>query len=513
MHVVNVLLQRLAQRMGELVADLVEDRVVVGEPAGVDVRPGEQLVGPGVHHGDDGDEALLAEDLAVGQLALGDVADRGAVDEDVRRVDLADDPGPVIAQVHHGTVLADQCTVPRHPGRHREIGVGDQVARLPVHRHRVGRPDDVVAVQQLAGAGMAGDVHHRVALVHHGGAELRQAVDHPEDRVLVAGDQRGGQQHGVAAVQVDDRVLLVGDPRQRRQWLALGPGRHDDQVVARHAVDVLEVDQRVLGNGEVAQVGGDGHVAHHRAAHEDDLALVQAGDVEDLLDPVHVGGEAGDDDHLLRGRHDALQCRGDVLLQRREAGRLGVGGVGHEQVDALLTELGEPAQVGDPAVERELVHLEVTGDQDRARLGANKDGQGIGNRVRDRDELGIEGRQLDPVALRHHVQAGSAEPVLLQLGLQERQGQFRAVDRNVRAQLQQVGHGPDVVLVPVGEHQGDNVVQSVRNGAHVGQNQVDAGLVFLGEQHAAVDDQELPLGFQDVHVASNLPQASQGKDS
>ena len=40
-------------------------------------------------------------------------------------------------------------------------------------------------------------------------------------------------------------------------------------------------------------------------------------------------------------------------------GHVGVGGVGQEQVDALLAEPRERAQVGDAAVERQLVHLEV----------------------------------------------------------------------------------------------------------------------------------------------------------
>ena len=45
-------------------------------------------------------------------------------------------------------------------------------------------------------------------------------------------------------------------------------------------------------------------------------------------------------------------------------GHLGVGRVGHEQVDALLAQPGEGAQVGEPAVERQLVHLEVAGVQE-----------------------------------------------------------------------------------------------------------------------------------------------------
>ena len=101
------------------------------------------------------------------------------------------------------------------------------------------------------------------------------------------------------------------------------------------------------------------------------------GGVEDLLDAVHVAGEAGDDDPARGGAEDRLDGRGEVALGGGEAGHLGVGGVGEEQVDALLAEPGEAAQVGDPAVERELVHLEVAGVQHEAgrRCGSRRPGR------------------------------------------------------------------------------------------------------------------------------------------
>ena len=54
---------------------------------------------------------------------------------------------------------------------------------------------------------------------------------------------------------------------------------------------------------------------------------------------------------LLRVEHP-VEHRRDVLLGRREAGHLGVGGVGEEEVDALLAQPRERTQVGDPAVQR-----------------------------------------------------------------------------------------------------------------------------------------------------------------
>ena len=77
-------------------------------------------------------------------------------------------------------------------------------------------------------------------------------------------------------------------------------------------------------------------------------------------------------------------------LERREAGDVGVGRVDEEQVDALLAEPRERAQVGQAAVEGQLVHLEVAGGEHQARGRADRDGERVGDRVVDRDELEVE---------------------------------------------------------------------------------------------------------------------------
>ena len=101
-------------------------------------------------------------------------------------------------------------------------------------------------------------------------------------------------------------------------------------------------------------------------------------------------------------------------------GHLGVGGVDHEQVDALLAEPGERAQVGDAAVERQLVHLEVAGVQHRAGRGAHGDRERVGDRVVDGDELALEG--AEPLALPlADRQRERRDAVLLELGLDERE--------------------------------------------------------------------------------------------
>ena len=191
---------------------------------------------------------------------------------------------------------------------------------------------------------------------------------------------------------------------------------------------------------------------------------------------------------------------------------LGVGRVGEEEVDALLPEPRERAQVGEPAVQRQLVHLEVAGVQQRAGRRADHDGQRVGDRVVDRDELEVEDAELLPRPLLDR-QRIRGEAVLLELGLDEGEGQLRADDRDVGLALQQERHRADVVLVAVGEDDGLDLVEPAVEVLEVGQDQVDPRVVVLREEHAAVDDQQAALGLEDGHVAANLPETSEGDDA
>ena len=51
-----------------------------------------------------------------------------------------------------------------------------------------------------------------------------------------------------------------------------------------------------------------------------------------------------------------------------------------------------------------------------------------------------------------------------------------------------------------------------RIGVEVGEDQVDAGVVVLGEQHAAVDDQQPVVVLEDGHVAADLAEPAERDD-
>ena len=502
---------RIGQRLLEHGQHLVEDVLVLGKSTRLDLGPGSDLAGRGVADHDDRDEALVAQDATVLQQSLGGLAHGRAVDVDVSAGHRTDDARDPVDEVDNHTVLSQNDASARNAGLDGQLGVGHQVTPLPVHRHDVARFDDVVAVEKLSGAGVAGDVNLGVALVHDIGAKTHQAVDDAIDGVLVSGDQRGSKQDGVAHTDLD-LVVPVGHSRERGHRLTLGAGADEDDLVVRIVRQLLEVDHHARRHLEETELLSDAHVAQHRPADHGDLATVGVRRIENLLDAVDVGGEAGDDDPASRVAEYCLDRRRELAFRGRETRHLGVGGVGHEQIHALFTEPGEGPQIRDPTVERQLVHLEVTGVQDGAARGADEDRQRVRNRVVDSRELAVEDTDLLALTLGDG-QGVRLDLVFLQLGLDHRQRQRRTDQRDVGLEPQKVRHGPDVVLMTMREHDRLDVIHPLLDVLEVRQDQVDPGVMVLREEHPAVDDQQPSSVLDDGHVAANLAQTTERDDA
>jgi len=157
--------------------------------------------------------------------------------------------------------------------------------------------------------------------------------------------------------------------------------------------------------------------------------------------------------------------------------------------------------------------------QDQAGRGADGDRERVRDGVVDREELQVE-RTVRAVLPFGDLGELRGETVFLALGGEQGEGEPGADDRHVGPHPQQERDRADVVLVAVREHQRVHLVEAVLDGAEVGQDQVDAGLVVLGEQHAAVDDQQPAVVLEHGHVPTDLadpterdhPQTTIGQD-
>ena len=287
------------------------------------------------------------------------------------------------------------------PVSSRELRVREQVAVLAVDRQHVLRLQDVVAVEQLARGGVAGDVHLRVALVHDVGAELGEAVDHAVDGVLVAGDEARREDDGVALADLD-LVVAVRHAREHGHRLALRAGRHVDDLVVGDVAGLLVVDEHALGHLEVAEVGGDGHVAHHAAAEERDAAAVG---VRPRRAPAARGARGSRSSRRSRGAASAAMTSSSTGPMERSSGV-------KPGTSALVESTMNRSTPSSPsrANSRRSVRRPSSGSwsilkspvcEHGAGAGLDRDGERVGDRVVDRDELEVERAELLVLALAH----------------------------------------------------------------------------------------------------------------
>ncbi len=94
-----------------------------------------------------------------------------------------------------------------------------------------------------------------------------------------------------------------------------------------------------------------------------------------------------------------------------------------QQVDALVAEPREAGQVGEPTVERCLVHLEVAGVQHGVPTHPDRHRQGVRDRMVDGEELQLPLAKRHRLGLTHLAQIGLAHAVLAEFGRYQRESQ------------------------------------------------------------------------------------------
>ena len=213
------------------------------------------------------------------------------------------------------------------------------------------------------------------------------------------------------------------------------------------------------------------------------------------------------------GFHDLAEGLADGPLGGRVARVLGPRRVGQQAEDAFLAELGQGVEVGQLAVDRGVVELEVAGVDDDADRRAQGDAHGVGDGVADAEGGRLERAQLEDVAGLEGQDRVLGELVLLDLVAQQAAGQRRGVDRHARELRQDVRQAADVVLVRVRDEEGLDLLAALLEVGHVGHDEVDAEHLLVGEHQAAVDDHDLVAVLEDVHVLADLAHPTERDDA
>src|SRR5262249_57290950 len=102
-------------------------------------------------------------------------------------------------------------------------------------------------------------------------------------------------------------------------------------------------------------------------------------------------------------------------------------------------------------------------------------------------ELGFEWSEREPPAERHDVPRDLGRAGLaFQLGLQQRGGKWRGIDRQLEARPQ-VDERAEMILVRVSEHEAEHVASLLHQIADVRHDEIDAGQSVVGESNSEID--------------------------
>jgi hypothetical protein len=292
----------------------------------------------------------------------------------------------------------------------------------------------------------------------------------------------------------------------RRHRLALRPGGQTQHVLGGVAADFRVADLQAGRNAQVSEALGDLGVLNHAASDKGDAAIELRRQIDEDLHPVDARRERRDDQLAAGAGEDFLEGFHDLELGAGEAAAIDVGAVGEQRQHAGGAELGEPVDVEVLAVNRRLVDLEVAGVDDDPRRGVNRDCHAIRHAVRDAYELDLERAHGDALARRYRYEHAAIEAVLLQLRLDQRQRQRRAVDR-AGDERRDVGHPADVIFVPVRQDQRRGTALLLQIG-EIRNDAVDAEQFGIGKHHTRIDDERGRSPGQREHVHSELAESA-----
>ncbi len=103
------------------------------------------------------------------------------------------------------------------------------------------------------------------------------------------------------------------------------------------------------------------------------------------------------------------------------------------------------------------------------------------------------------------------DPLFLQLAADQAGSERRGVERHAEIGGE-IGDRPDMILMPVGEDDTEQIVALAFDEIQIGQDQLDAGVGRVGKGQAEIDHHPFALRAIEIDVHANLPRAAEGKE-
>ncbi len=360
-----------------------------------------------------------------------------------------------------------------------------QMPGLAVHGNAHPGPDQAVHGLHLVAGRMARHVDEGIVLGDDLDLHAGQKVLDAADGDLVAGDDPRREDHRIAGIELDPRVISFGDAGQRGARFALAAGADDQGLVAWQVLGRIfaKKGRHIL---EIAVLAGRLVHAPEGTPGQDDAATVGRGGLRDGFQAPDIAGEAADGDPFRAFGDDVGEAGQQVGLRARRGFLENVGRVADQGQHAVVAEFAKRILLGLLADHRIRVETPVAGMEDGADRRADGDGVGLGNGMGQGHHLQIERPDVETSAQRDFAKLhlGFVDAVLAQFSPQYRERERRAVDGAAEA-VPEVGHGADMVLVGMGEHQAGQTVAALLDELRVGQDDVDPrrGAVVEGDAH------------------------------
>ena len=358
---------------------------------------------------------------------------------------------------------------------------------------------------------MAGNVDDSAGIVViNQRAPPEHVIQHAENGFFIPRNDARGKNHAVVFIHGNKPVIVHGDSRKRRHRLRLAATCQNNDALRIESANVLRANDHSIRNLQNFQGVRDLHVVDHAAPDERHFAAHARPNVDDLLNAMNRRSEARQN-HAPRCRAaQFFNSRNDSPLRWRKPGALHVRRIAEQCQHSLRSVFGERVQIKRRAAHRCLIDLKIPSVNHHAERRANRQRHAIHRAVRHGNEFNFIRPDLHQPPGQHFAQRARLQQArFIQPLFHQRQRETRPVHRNVQI-AQDIRQRPDVIFMPVRQHNRANVRAVLFQVSDVGNDQVDAQELRFREHHARVDDDDLVAEPQCHHVHSEFAEATQG---
>ncbi len=306
-------------------------------------------------------------------------------------------------------------------------------------------------------------------------------------------------------------MAVERDPRERGARLALPAGGDDQHLARRQFHRGVHVDRRreVL---EIAARLGDLDDPIERAPADAELTPGIARDIAERLHPRRVRREGGDEHPAGAGGNRLVEPDANIGFGARRLLVEHIGRVADQSEDTLVTDRGEFGRRRRHTQLRILVDLPVAGVEDIAIWRLDQQRGPLGDRMRERDIGEAERAELEAALILDDVElhlVGNA--LFLELATDQPRSELGRVHRHAEIGGE-IGDRADMILMPVGQHDTEQILDILFDEGQVGQDQLDARIAGIGEGQAEIDHHPFALGAIEIDVHPDLPRATEREE-